>query len=115
MPHRDGSQTREELVSQQIKPVGGTADPRAMASGLPGLPERFIWRGEEIVVAEVLETWMETGPAREGGTARYLRKHWFRIKAASGAEMKVYFERQPRRGSPAKARWWLYSTCESSD
>ena len=37
---------REEFVSEAIQPVVGTTDTAGMARGGPGLPRRFVWRGE---------------------------------------------------------------------
>jgi len=100
---------KEEFISELIEPVEGTMGPVAMAKGEPALPGRFVWRGEEYVVAEVLETWKETGPDKGGGEAKYLRKHWFKIRTDSGVEMKIYFQRQPQSRAQSKKRWWLYS------
>ena len=80
-----------------------------MLRGEPGLPGRFVWREREYAVAGVLEKWKETGPCRNGSGERYLRKHWFRIRTATGEEMKIYFDRRPRSRRGAKARWWLYT------
>ena len=100
---------QEMFVSEEIRPVPGTADVRGMAAGEPGLPGRFTWRGREYAVAEILEKWKETGDCRSGSDERYVRKHWFRIRTAGGDEMKIYFERQPRSRAAKKARWWMYS------
>ena len=101
----------EEFISEQIKPVAGTSDPNAMLQGLPGLPQRFRWRDQEYILAEVLETWKEDGPCKSGGPEKYLRKHWYKIKTIDGTEMKIYFERQLRSQSHTYKRWWLYTIC----
>ena len=69
-----------EFVGDPIKPVPGTADVRAMATGAPGLPERFLWRGREFQVAQVLRVWKELGRCTHGSPERYVRKHWFAIR-----------------------------------
>ena len=99
----------EEFVSEPIVPAEGTFDAAAMTRGEPGLPGRFLWREQEYSTADVLEAWKETGPCRSGGTERYLRKHWWRIKTGEGLEMTIYFERQPRSKRQNKTRWWLYT------
>ena len=99
----------EEFISEEIRPVGGLLDGAAMATGAPGLPGRFAWRGQEYVVATVLDAWKETGADRGGSDERYVRRHWFRIRTADGIEMKIYFERQARSGRQARKRWWLYA------
>lgn len=86
-----------------------TANTAAMASGAPGLPSAFVWRDRVVRVAEVLETWKDTGPCHSGSDERYVRKHWFRIRTEAGHEMRIYFERQPRSSRERTHRWWLYS------
>ena len=100
---------KDEFVSEPIKPVEGTFDTGGMTRGEPGLPDRFIWRDKEYVVAEVLQKWKESGPCKSGGPEMYLRKHWFKIRCTDGSEMTLYFERQPRTKAQSKARWWLYT------
>ncbi|MBN2138474.1 MAG: hypothetical protein JW720_11770 [Sedimentisphaerales bacterium] len=99
----------EEFVSESIMPVAGSCDPAAMSRGEPGLPSGFIWRDEEYTVADVVETWKESGPCRSGGSENYLRKHWWKIRTGNGLEMTIYFERQGRSKRQNKARWWLYT------
>ena len=99
----------EEFVGEQIKAVPGSMHTLGMTRREPGLPRRFTWRGEQYDVAEVLDRWKETGPCTSGSGEQYLRKHWYRIRTTSGQEMKLYFERQARRGSGQKSRWWLYA------
>jgi uncharacterized protein DUF6504 len=100
-----------EFVSEPIEPVAGTSDRAGMRMGEPGLPGRFVWRGVEYKVAEVLEKWKETGPMKGGGAGseQYVRKHWFHVRTTDGSEMKLYFERQARSAQAKKQRWWLYT------
>jgi len=102
----------EQLISESITPITGQVDERRITIGAPLLPTRFIWRGVEYSVAEVLESWKETSPCRHGSGERYVRKHWFRVRTAGNEEMKIYFERQPRSGRQRKQRWWLYTLRE---
>ena len=81
---------REELISERLEPVMAAVD-------------------AEYTVAEVLEEWKETGPCHHGSGERYVRKHWFRLRMASGEEMKLYFERHARSAKQMKQRWWLYT------
>jgi phosphoribosylglycinamide formyltransferase-1 len=99
----------EEFVSEQIEPVAGTSHTTAMSRGEPGLPGRFVWRGKEYTVIEMLQSWKQSGPCKSGGGEVYLRKHWFKIKTTDGLEMTIYFERQPRSKQQSKKRWWLYT------
>ena len=97
------------FVCEPIQPAGGSMDTAAMARGEPGLPVRFVWRGEEYAVEAVLEQWKEAGDCKSGAAERYVRKHWFRIRTLDGQEMKLYFERQPRSARQCKSRWWLHT------
>jgi hypothetical protein len=99
----------DEFISEPIKPVVGTFDMAGMTRGEPGLPGRFLWRGKEYAVTEVLDVWKEEGPCRSGSTEMYLRKHWYKIMTADGLMMTLYFERQGRSKSQNKTRWWLYT------
>jgi hypothetical protein len=101
--------TDEEFIGEAIKPDADTFNAHSLIGGEPAMPRLFTWRGEQFVVAEVLEKWKTAGDCRSGSTEQYVRKHWFRIRTSSGDEMKVYFERQPRSGRERKTRWWLYS------
>jgi hypothetical protein len=99
----------EQFIGEEITPVAGTADTRAMAAGGPGLPARFVWRGREFQVEAVLATRRKLGSCRGGSPEQYVRKHWFTIRTATGEVMQIYFDRQPRRGKSPKARWWLFT------
>jgi hypothetical protein len=85
-----------------------------MATGEPGLPQRFRWRDTEYEVARVLSTWKTTGACRSGGAEQYVRKHWFRVELTDGSRFEIYFDRQPR-SRQKKQRWWLVSVLESDE
>jgi hypothetical protein len=102
---------KDRLISESITPILATdadADPEALA-GEPVLPRRFVWRGAEHVVAEVLERWKEYSSGSPAMPDRYLRKHWYRVRTVAGVEMTLYFERKARSKGQAKRRWWLFS------
>jgi Family of unknown function (DUF6504) len=110
---------KERLVSEPLQPLFSTAPhppgpvtDEFQAVGEPLFPERFVWRGEEHAVAEVIERWKEYSHPGATMPERYLKKHWYRIRTAAGQEMKIYFERQARSKAGAKQRWWLYSVFE---
>ena len=104
----------ETFICEQIKPVQGTFDTSAMSIGAPGFPHRFIWRKKEYELAEVLETWKETGSCHHGSAEKYVRKHWHKIRTACGKIMTVYFDRQGRSKKEMKSRWWLHTIIEES-
>jgi hypothetical protein len=97
-----------EFVSEPITPLPGVFDARAMATGLPGLPAGFTWRGQTCAIVDVLADWKHS--SREGSPAQgelYLRRHYFRLRMSDGSAWTVYLIRQtPRSGSP-KRRWFL--------
>ena len=97
----------ERFISEPLEPITAGADTALMAAGEPGLPETFRWRGRLVTVQGVLRSWHETGPCSHGSPELYLRRHWFEIMTDCG-RMKIYFERQPRRGRK-QPRWWLFS------
>jgi phosphoribosylglycinamide formyltransferase-1 len=101
----------ERFISEAITPLSRSADTQRMATGEPGLPREFVWRGKRVAVTAVLRSWRETGKCRHGSPERYVRRHWYEVATASEGTMKIYFERQPRRGG-AGARWWVYSVRE---
>jgi phosphoribosylglycinamide formyltransferase-1 len=98
---------KETFVGGGIVPEDMSFDVSAMATGRPGLPRRFSWKGRSFVVGQVLEEWTECGNCRHGSGERYLRKHWFRVRTTEDIEMRIYFERQAR--SSGGSRWRLYS------
>ena len=106
---------RQQFISEPIEPVADTMNTGRMSRGEPGLPTRFRWRDAEHEVAEVLEQWKETSGCRHGSGEQYVRKHWYRIRTASGLEMKLYFERQARSGRERTRRWWLFSVTEPAE
>jgi len=99
----------ERFVSEPLKPITETSDPGRMAGGEPGLPRQFIWRGRIVEIIAVLNSWKETGPCRHGSPELYVRKHWYEVKTSDSRIMKIYFDRQARRGHTSAARWWLFS------
>ena len=100
---------REKLISEHLTPVTSDGDAGRIVVGAPVLPAKFLWRGTEYTVAEVLEEWKEAGPCHRGSGERYVRKHWYRIRLLTGEEMKIYFERQARSARQRTQRWWVYT------
>jgi hypothetical protein len=91
------------FVSEPLDPAADAFDPAAMSRGEPALPPEFRWRGERLVIAQILRTWRSTKDDR-GDT--YLARHWFEIRTQDGRTAVVYFDRHARAGKP---RWWLYT------
>jgi len=106
----DDRRGRRQFVSEEMIPVPGSADVRAMGRGEPGLPKRFTWRRRRYAVAGLLRSWKSSSPegGRPGGDV-YLRRHWFEILTDTGDVMTVYCERQARNRKRPKSRWWVYS------
>lgn len=103
--------SKEEFISEALKPITSTAEASSMAMGEPGLPREFIWRGRTLHILEVRRHWKEAGPCRHGSGEQYVRKHCYEVVTASDGVMNIYFERQPRVGRKS-ARWWLHSRRE---
>jgi hypothetical protein len=96
----------EEFISDPLRPLG-KFDTGAMATGVPGLPQGFEWRGESFQIEAQLDAWKQSAPTPGGQV--YLRRHCYRLRMSDGSVWTVYFTRQtPRCGSP-KRRWFLYS------
>lgn len=98
----------ERFISEPLTPVVETADTARMGIGEPGLPRQFKWRGKTVFVEAVLRQWHETGPCTHGSPEMYVRKHWYELATSEGI-MKIYFDRQPRKGKKPTERWWLFS------
>ena len=45
--------TSEQLISEPLTPVVTTSDTSRMATGEPGLPREFLWRGQTIRITAV--------------------------------------------------------------
>jgi hypothetical protein len=100
----------EQLISEALTPVVATSDTSRMALGEPGLPREFLWRGRTIRITTILRTWRETGKCHHGSPELYVRKHWYEVATDEDVTMKIYFDRQSRRGKGHKEpRWWLFS------
>ena len=100
---------RERFISEAIKPVIETCDTSRMAIGEPGLPREFIWRGRKLEIVDVLRTWRGTSKCRHGSQEMYVRKHWYEAITSNNSTVKIYFDRQQRRGERGRVRWWLFS------
>lgn len=99
----------EQLVSATLRPIGAF-DSQAMAAGVPGLPEGFVWKQQRHHIRLVQSSWKEYDHDRtHGSSERYLRKHWWTLLMDSGEQWKVYLTRQPGSRRGFRQRWWLYS------
>ena len=101
----------ETFIGESIQPEDMSFSLSPMATGKPGLPGKFTWKGRSFSVLQLLEEWKEAGDCRHGSGERYVRKHWFRVRTTENLEMKIYFERQRR--SSGGSRWRLYSLCNT--
>jgi hypothetical protein len=97
------------FISEPIAPLEASFDTRGMARGEPGLPQKFRWRKNEFVVAEVLEQAKAHGSCRHGSGEHYVRRHSYRVRTIDGTIMNLYFQRSAGRGKLAAARWWIQS------
>jgi phosphoribosylglycinamide formyltransferase 1 len=99
----------ERLISEPVTPVAGSFNAAAMASGEPGVPMAFSWRGSDYRVKRVIETRKNLRGCRNGSGEQYVNKHFFTVETTSGEVMTLY---RTRTGSK-KDSWILY-TIESA-
>jgi hypothetical protein len=98
----------ERFISETLKPSTASFDSGRMATGEPGLPREFIWRGASFRIVNIQREWRETGPCRHGSGEQYVRKHWYQVEDDQGRILKIYFTRSTK-GRSAKACWQLFS------
>ena len=101
----------QEFISEPITPGGARTDTSAMATGEPGLPAEFNWRGRTYKIVAKLQQWKDT--SSEGGRAGgevYLRRHYYTLRMSDDSTWTVYFVRHTPRGGPTKNRWFLYKS-----
>jgi phosphoribosylglycinamide formyltransferase-1 len=103
----------KEFVCEPIEPVKTSFDTASMSAGEPGLPARFIWRGQEHQVAAVLDKWKTTGSCRHGSGEQYVRRHWFRVVTTDGTQLEIYFDRRSR-SRQKNQRWWVAAVFETA-
>ncbi len=110
MSDRSHVRPDESFIGEPVTPKPGTFDTALMATGIPGVPHEFTWRGNEYKVAVILETWKTVGPCTSGADEKYVRRHYYRVKTITGEVMTLYCDRHAARGkNPLKNRWVLYS------
>ena len=101
----DSGDRKDRLISEPVAPAAGSFDAAAMASGVPGVPAAFAWRGREYRVARILETGKSLRSCRNGSGERYINKHYYRVETESGETMTLY---RTRSGSKRDS-WILYT------
>jgi phosphoribosylglycinamide formyltransferase-1 len=95
----------ERLVSEPVTPVSGSFNAESMASGSPGVPMAFSWRGAEYRVKAMLGERKTLRGCRNGSTDRYIDKHFYTVETESGEVMTLY---RARTGSKSD-KWILYT------
>lgn len=95
----------EKLISEAVTPVALSFNAAAMASGEPGVPMAFSWRGTDYRVARVLDSWKNLRGCRNGSGEQYINKHFFRVETETGEIMTLY---RTRTGSK-RDEWILYT------
>lgn len=100
----------ETFIGEALTPVAGSFDATGTSRGEPALPTKFLWRGREFAVAEVLEQGKGYGPCPSGEI--YLRRHRYTVRTADGTVMRIYFERHGRTPR-SRTRWWLQAVLQA--
>lgn len=89
----------------------------------PGCPNRFSWRAETYVVAEMLSEWSDY--TRRGRAARNMQpqhaavaatrgswgvgRYYFQIRTTTGRVFELYYDRAPKGADERKGAWFLVS------
>ena len=89
----------------------------------PPCPNSIIWRGEKIIITEVISTWDDF--SRKGKQARNMRdthleraskkgswgvgRQYFKVKDMDDRILVIYFDRAPKDAVDKKGRWILLS------
>lgn len=87
----------------------------------PGPPDRFIWRGEEFEIIEILSEWHDY--RRRGRMSRNMRsthaavaegrgswgvgQDYYRVRTANGRIFDLYYDRAPKDVDRRKGAWFL--------
>ncbi len=91
-------------IMESIAPEPGSWSVRQMASGEPGVPLRFTWRGRLYEVTRILATRRELEPSPEGRVKeRYVKRHVVQVLVSSGEHMWL----SGSRGTGARAPRWV--------
>ena len=110
-PSSDPGELTEKLISEPVTPVAGSFNAAAMATGSPGVPMAFVWRGREYRVARIMAERKTLRGCRNGSGEKYIDKHIFTVKAESGETMTLY---RARTGSKDDS-WVLYTIANESE
>jgi hypothetical protein len=92
-----------EILSEKIEVEKAETSP---------MPVRFIWRGREHSVAEILKEWVDTGfGSTPPGSRRWYnrrRRRYFVVRDAAGEVFEMYLDYH----NPRKPEWWLVRKVE---
>jgi hypothetical protein len=92
----------------------------------PGCPNRFLWREQTYVIAEMLSEWFDY--ARKGRAAQNMQpahaavasqrgswgvgRFYFQIRTADDRYFELYYDRAPKGSDKRKGEWVLVSELE---
>ena len=105
MPER-----RRITVMEAVEPDPTSYNTLMMATGQPGVPMRFTWRGTSYEVAEILADRRETEKTAESDE-RYVRRHVIWVETTTGERMSL----SGSRGTRARAPRWTIRELEPAD
>lgn len=87
----------------------------------PDCPQGFTWRGNDYLIIEVLEEWVDF--ERRGKSARNMKpthaatarlrgswgvgRYYFRVKTDSNQYFELYYDRAPEDCDDRKGKWFL--------
>ena len=110
-PSSDSGGLTEKLISEPVTPVAGSFNAAAMATGSPGVPMAFVWRGKEYRIARIMAERKTLRGCRNGSGEKYIDKHIYTVKAESGETMTLYRARTGAKGDS----WVLYTIANESE
>jgi hypothetical protein len=107
------------FISEPIKAI---FDEKPALEKRPGCPDKFIWRGEEFQVVDLLSEWHNY--QRRGRMARNMapthasvastRGSWgvgqdyYQVRTNKGIIFEIYFDRAPSDSDHRKGNWFIY-------
>jgi hypothetical protein len=110
------------------EPIEAVFDTPPVMEKRPGCPQRFLWRGSEYIIAEMVSEWHDY--RRRGRMARNMRpehaavaasrgswgvgQDYFRVRTTQGQVFDIYYDRAPEDAAKRKGNWFVYRELSES-
>lgn len=103
-------------------PIEVEFDEAPLLSKKPGVPSRFMWNGEELVILRSLREWFDYGrrgrmtmnmrpehlSTAERGGSWGVGRYYFRVEVRSGKIFDIYYDRAPDDASDRQGHWFIW-------